>query len=271
MSDINTQEGRSKYFQSKTTKELEYNLNLLLKQDKIGGMDSIDILGELLVRKDAGTGIIGRLVEILHVALNHFRTMERYGHYHCHEEIIAIFKGRIEHESKPSESDIMCFVTCIDAFYSAGLRYESDKSGIEQLTKFIMANWTKGVNIFHQIQDEDINPRHVEKFIIALDKKRRPYSFITKFYHQFRSDYPIYDSKLEKLLCVIFPEVNKSVYKEYTKYYNIIYYVLLKTLNNNGLNMSVNDFDNAAWILVKEKEEEIKANGNKFSLNELLN
>lgn len=198
-------------------------------------------------------------------ALVHYKTKTRYKHYHCNEQILSDFKENIRTQENPSEDSIMRFVICLEAFYDAGLRYEKDKSGVERMTSFIKDNWKAGINIYDQINTTNVNPSFIEDFIKKVPFKRKLYSFITKFYHQFNSDYPIYDSKLQALMYLLFPENKKSLYKSYVEYYRI-YMELLKQLS---CNMSINDFDNAAWILMKEKGEELK--GEKITIQNLLN
>ena len=222
------EENKIHFFKDKTTKELEKQLKFLHSQDRIGGFDAIEISCELFKRRYAETDEIEKLINLLKNALVNYKTKVRYKHYHCNEKIIFTFRDKIYNEPNPSGDDIMCFVTCLDAFYSAGLRYEKDKSGIEKVTSFIKNNWTGGLKLHEQIKDKEVNPRNIDSFILGLDLSRNLYSFVTKFYHQFNPDYPIYDSKLEKLLCLVFPKIKKTVYKDYPKYYNVFYYVFLK-------------------------------------------
>jgi hypothetical protein len=266
----NPEVNKARHFAKQTTKELEKELDYLLRQDKIGGFDEINVLDELFKRRYAETDEIEKLIKLLKTALVNYKTKDRYKHYHCNEKIIATFKDKIKKATKPTEEDIMCFVSCLNAFYSAGLNFEKDKSGIEKMTSFINVNWTSGLKLKEQLSVEEVNPLNIQSFCAKSPLSRNMYSFITKVYHQFNSDYPIYDSKLEKLLILLFPKIKHSVYKAYPKYYNIFCEVLLKNLNRQNLKMDVNDFDNAAWILIKEKEEELKAKGKKLTLESLL-
>ena len=270
-SDHTVDENRTHHFANNTDVELIEISRKYIDTDRYRGEFYIGPLDELFNRWYSKNGETQKLVILLKGALERYKTEIRYKHYHCNEKIIAHFKDRIKAEPQPSEENVMSMVTCLDAFYSAGLKYESDKSGIEKLTSFIMRNWTEGLGLFEQFNEKHANPNNVNTFLRALKIGRDPYSFVTKFYHQFNSNYPIYDSKLKKFLILLFPKLPMNDFKDYIKYYYILNYVLLESLNKHNLEMGINDFDNAAWILMKEKEEQMKEKGEKLTLKSLIN
>ncbi len=266
------EENMIKYFENQSIEALEETLTMLLNQDKIGGLDYIEILHEMFRRSYSKTNEIENLVKHLRISLERYHNEKRYKHYHCNETIIFTFRDKIKNNPNPSFDDIMCFVTCLDSFYSAGLNYDIDKSGVWKMTNFIEQNWSKNLKLYERINNKEVDARNIIDFCKALKtaSNRNSYSFVTKFYHQFNNEYPIYDSKVAELLLLLFPEINVSVYKDYIAFYNVLNEVLLVNLNKHNLNMSVNEFDNAAWILIKEKQEKLKKEKGDWSLSFIL-
>lgn len=210
-----------------------------------------------------------KLIKNLKNSLEKFNNYDKYKHYHANERILKFYKLKLINSKDKLLDDIIEFVSCLESFYSAGLRYEKNKDEIYKMSKFIYDNWHNGLNIKKEVCSENVNLTFVEEFRKEYNEKGRDvYSFITKFFHQFCSDYPINDNKIKTFLKLICPRKNKTSKKNKYQDYSNIYKQILDEI---GWKDSVNNFDNAAWILIKEAEDKKKNKKNKkIKLRDIL-
>jgi len=158
----------------------------------------------------------------------------------------------------------MDFISCLDAFYNAGLRYDGKKSGIYKMSAFIKKRWSIKNGIRFIISKNQIIPIYIDEIRQQFSLNDRDmYSFLTKFFHQFNGEYPIYDSKVREFLQILFPRKSKKKYVDYT----FLYYDAMASLN---WKKGANSFDNAIWTLIKEKQEKYNKTKKKLTNEEIL-
>lgn len=191
-----------------------------------------------------------KLLKSLNKALELYVTEEKYQHYQEKEEILTLFVERIKNNNNPKK-DILKLVCCIDAFYNSGLKYNSSKKGITEASELIITYWNKDLKIKDIISDKEVNTGLIENLNQRFREKnlRGAYSFITKFYHLFNSEYPIYDSLINRFVKLsskkIGHKVNTKNYSELTQYLNYLKEEI-KWKHN------LDNFDLSIWTLMKE-------------------
>jgi hypothetical protein len=185
-----------------------------------------------------------------------FKLEHSYKVYQSDEHLIGRLNDKLLHsilieiQRKPSISNFVMFVSCINYFYSTRIQAANGAIGknIIKIASILQYNWNRDIKLKRIINSSEIDPSKVDELRRQIKNavKRDLFSLTTKIFHQLSSQYPIYDSRVNKFLKNRVGVTRINLSKDYSLFC-LIYFIAMEDIEWSL--EKVDQFDNAVWVL----------------------
>lgn len=164
-----------------------------------------------------------------------------------------------QYKQKPSLNIAIQFISCLNFFYSTRIQLADGtiNDNVIKIAKVFHSNWDKGLNLMKIKQGEEPVLNQVNKMRLKVKETlgKDLFSLTTKIFHQLNSQYPIYDSLVNRFLKKNIKVGRINLSKNYVVFYEN-YQKALKLLDWPV--SDIDQFDSAIWVFIGEENKSLK-------------
>jgi hypothetical protein len=161
-----------------------------------------------------------------------------------------------QYKQKPSLNRAIQFISCLNFFYSTRIQLADGtvNDNVIKIAKVFYSNWDKWLNLIKIKQGDEPVLELVNKLRLKIKETagKDLFSLTTKIFHQLNSQYPIYDSLVNRFLKKNIKVGRNNLSKNYVVFYEN-YKKALTLLGWPADN--IDEFDSAIWVFIGEENK----------------